>query len=187
MTRLLQHQPPCDLPDDPHARSADFLSLLDEKLLKPNERLIAKLRAWGGLLDAAGWSVALREAGDGFWLSERAKQHLQELGDAPVTWRDLLTMLERLSTETVYRKGEGVIIWPGRAPVNPPPGPATELTRREAEVMSWLREGKTNPEIALICGCSTRTVEKHLANLYRKLGVGNRASVILNNPSPLIG
>lgn len=163
----------------------DFLALLDSKLRRRNERLIGKLLAWGGLLDAAGWSVALSGADGDFWLSERAKRDLQRLGGVPETWTDLLTALGGISAESAHRKGEGVIVWSGHASMKDGPVPVADLTRREAEVMTWLREGKTGPEIAIIFGCATRTVEKHLANLYRKLGAKNRAAVILkvSNPS----
>jgi DNA-binding CsgD family transcriptional regulator len=46
-------------------------------------------------------------------------------------------------------------------------------------VLEWLRRGKTDPEIAAILGCAVRTVEKHVANLYRKTGARNRAAMIL--------
>lgn len=54
------------------------------------------------------------------------------------------------------------------------------LTGRECEVLKWLQQGKTSPEIAIILGCAARTVEKHVQNLYRKLGIKNRTSIILN-------
>lgn len=54
------------------------------------------------------------------------------------------------------------------------------LTSREGEVLSWLSKGKTNRDIAQILGLSPRTVDKHLEQVYAKLGVENRtaASVI---------
>jgi DNA-binding CsgD family transcriptional regulator len=45
------------------------------------------------------------------------------------------------------------------------------LAAREAEVLYWITEGKTNPEIAIIVGASPNTVKKHAAYLYAKLGV----------------
>jgi DNA-binding CsgD family transcriptional regulator len=50
------------------------------------------------------------------------------------------------------------------------------LTAREAEVLFWITEGKTNPEIAIILDASPGTVKKHAANLYAKLGVPTRTS-----------
>jgi DNA-binding CsgD family transcriptional regulator len=53
---------------------------------------------------------------------------------------------------------------------------ALGLTAREAEVLYWITEGKTNPEIAIILDASPATVKKHAANLYAKLGVPTRTS-----------
>jgi DNA-binding NarL/FixJ family response regulator len=50
------------------------------------------------------------------------------------------------------------------------------LTTREAEVLSWLSKGKTNRDIAQILGLSPRTVDKHLEQIYAKLGVENRTA-----------
>ena len=59
------------------------------------------------------------------------------------------------------------------------------LTSREGEVLSWLSKGKTNRDIAQILGLSPRTVDKHLEQIYSKLGVENRtaAAAIANNAS----
>jgi DNA-binding CsgD family transcriptional regulator len=50
------------------------------------------------------------------------------------------------------------------------------LTTREGEVLSWLSKGKTNRDIAQILGLSHRTVDKHLEQIYAKLGVENRTA-----------
>jgi DNA-binding NarL/FixJ family response regulator len=50
------------------------------------------------------------------------------------------------------------------------------LTGREGEVLSWLSKGKTNRDIAQILGLSPRTVDKHLEQIYAKLGVENRTA-----------
>jgi DNA-binding CsgD family transcriptional regulator len=50
------------------------------------------------------------------------------------------------------------------------------LTPREAEVVSWLTEGRTNREIGTILGISARTVQVHLNRIYRKLGVETRTA-----------
>ena len=50
------------------------------------------------------------------------------------------------------------------------------LTMREGEVLSWLSKGKTNRDIAQILGLSPRTVDKHLEQIYSKLGVENRTA-----------
>jgi DNA-binding NarL/FixJ family response regulator len=70
---------------------------------------------------------------------------------------------------------------------NLPPEFTSELglTTREGEVLSWLSKGKTNRDIAQILGLSPRTVDKHLEQIYAKLGVENRtaAAAIATNAS----
>ncbi len=51
-----------------------------------------------------------------------------------------------------------------------------ELTQREAEVLIWIAKGKANKDIGEILGLSPRTVNKHLEQIFVKLGVENRAS-----------
>jgi DNA-binding NarL/FixJ family response regulator len=50
------------------------------------------------------------------------------------------------------------------------------LTVREAEVLLWIGHGKGTRDIAEILGMSPRTVQKHLEQIYSKLGVENRAA-----------
>jgi DNA-binding NarL/FixJ family response regulator len=63
-------------------------------------------------------------------------------------------------------------------PPNAPWGPQAllrlGLTPREAEVLYWICEGKTNPEIAIILNASANTIKKHNQNLFIKLGVETR-------------
>jgi DNA-binding CsgD family transcriptional regulator len=51
-----------------------------------------------------------------------------------------------------------------------------QLTAREAEVLLWITNGKSNREIAEILSLSPRTVNKHLEQIYAKLGVENRTA-----------
>jgi DNA-binding NarL/FixJ family response regulator len=51
---------------------------------------------------------------------------------------------------------------------------ALGLTDREAEVLLWVAQGKSNSEIASILGAAENTVKKHLQNIFEKLGVDNR-------------
>ncbi|MFG1398017.1 response regulator [Roseixanthobacter pseudopolyaromaticivorans] len=53
---------------------------------------------------------------------------------------------------------------------------ALSITQREAEVLVWIARGKANRDIAQILGLSPRTVNKHLEQIYAKIGVENRAS-----------
>lgn len=63
------------------------------------------------------------------------------------------------------------------------PGPAAStlherLSPREREVLHWVAEGKTNPEIGTILEISPRTVQTHLEHAYAKLGVVSRAQAV---------
>jgi DNA-binding CsgD family transcriptional regulator len=53
------------------------------------------------------------------------------------------------------------------------------LTHRESEVLRWVAEGKSNPEIGIILDLSPRTVSKHLENIFQKLGVESRTAALL--------
>lgn len=50
------------------------------------------------------------------------------------------------------------------------------LTQREAEVLLWISYGKTNRGISDILSISPRTVNKHLEQVFEKLGVETRAA-----------
>jgi DNA-binding CsgD family transcriptional regulator len=48
------------------------------------------------------------------------------------------------------------------------------LTVREAEVLRWIAQGKSNQAIGVILGASTRTICKHVEHIFSKLSVENR-------------
>ena len=55
-------------------------------------------------------------------------------------------------------------------------GSSEALSRRERDVLRLCADGKTNDEIAGALGLSPRTVERHLSNVYLKLGVTGSAA-----------
>ena len=60
----------------------------------------------------------------------------------------------------------------GRAPR---PALPAGLSARELEVLRLVAAGKSNPEIGDELVLSVRTVERHLANLYHKIGAHSKA------------
>ena len=52
---------------------------------------------------------------------------------------------------------------------------AVRLSRRETQVLGLLAAGQANAEIAVALAVSVHTVERHVANIFVKLGVRNRA------------
>ncbi len=57
-------------------------------------------------------------------------------------------------------------------------GIATHLTSREAEILRLISKGLTMRQIAVRLSVSPRTVESHIARLYRKLGVRTRVQAV---------
>ena len=60
------------------------------------------------------------------------------------------------------------------------------LTSREAEVLLWVAQGKSNSDIAGILGCAENTVKVHLARIFEKLGVENRNAASMQAIDALI-
>lgn len=72
------------------------------------------------------------------------------------------------------------------------PGPLQRelgLTAREAEVLLWVAQGKSNLDVAAILGMSDKTVKQHMGSIFQKMGVEGRnaaslrAVEILSKPS----
>lgn len=57
-------------------------------------------------------------------------------------------------------------------------GPASDLTRREQEVLLRMIAGRTNAEIAKELGVSLYTVKNHVRNVLAKLGAGSRTEAV---------
>ena len=99
---------------------------------------------------------ACRELGDG----EAAEMELEA---AVRTFRELGAAPDLARAEALRGNGTGA-------------GDRHGLTPRELEVLRHVAEGGTNRSIGEELSISERTVERHLTNLYRKLGVSSRAA-----------
>jgi ATP/maltotriose-dependent transcriptional regulator MalT len=58
----------------------------------------------------------------------------------------------------------------------PAAGPGAGVSQRELEVLRLVAAGRSNAEIAEALSISVRTVERHLTNLYAKLGLLGRSA-----------
>lgn len=56
--------------------------------------------------------------------------------------------------------------------------PQALFSKREIQVLHWVRNGKTNLEISQILEISQPTVKSHVQNIMRKLNVTNRAQAV---------
>jgi DNA-binding CsgD family transcriptional regulator len=139
--------------EDAAARAARL-----ETLLAAAEESPFRLEALWARLDLG---LALVDAGDGRAAGEleRAATLAQELGAATV---------EELAERAL--RSLGVRTW-RRAAAGAP------LTEREQEVARLVAEGATNREIAQRLFLSPKTVERHVSNMFKKVGVRNRAEL----------
>ncbi len=90
----------------------------------------------------------------------------------------LLTQLSLASRHIVVAHRAACLLEELQQLKDHPASVEVELTGRENQVFDWLREGKRNSEIAIILGCSSRTVDKHVENILRKTGAETRTAAV---------
>ena len=56
--------------------------------------------------------------------------------------------------------------------------PASRLTRRETEVLSYIAAGLSNVDIAAELFLSVNSVKSHIRSAYRKIGVNRRVEAV---------
>lgn len=90
--------------------------------------------------------------------------------------REMETLLHLEHVMTLILKGREAELLSKKEKL--PEHPCNLLTRREMEILHWVREGKRNAEIAIILSLSHHTIRKHLENIFGKLGVETRAGAV---------
>jgi DNA-binding NarL/FixJ family response regulator len=90
------------------------------------------------------------------------------------------------ATRPVAERDAAWLVLPDTRPPAVPASSRTSLTASERKVAELAVSGMTNQLIARQLGITVRTVEKHLTNCYRKLGVDGRTDLsrALNPPPP---
>jgi DNA-binding CsgD family transcriptional regulator len=155
--------------------------------------------------EGLGSLVAVRPDGSAKAMTERARTLLaahfpgaRRTGGWPETLRawvvrqlrtreaEVVPLRQPLTIERGDARLELRLVWCGSdhvvlvEPHGTRPAPAQletlGLSRREAEVLHWVAQGKTNAEVGVILGISPTTVAKHLDHVYRKLGVETRTA-----------
>ena len=162
----------------------------------------------GAALDATGrFLLATDREGRLLWCTPKAKQLLSD----PNVQRVLPEQLMRLHQQSAITPARAVLEIDGRRleiTVVSSIGPNEWLFRltesalgveeqvlqktlaistRESEVLLWISRGKSNREIGQILTISPRTVDKHLEQIFTKLGVANRASAAARAVRALTG
>jgi len=79
----------------------------------------------------------------------------------------------RSAVQEMPRKGRGQ--WPAEEHTSR----NRVLTTRESEVLRLLAEGRTVRSVAVLLGLSVKTVDAHKFNLMRKLGIHNKAELVM--------
>ena len=64
---------------------------------------------------------------------------------------------------------------------------AFSITPREAEVLLWVAQGKSNGDVASILEMSEKTVKQHLGSVFQKIGVESRTAAGLRAVEALSG
>jgi DNA-binding NarL/FixJ family response regulator len=100
----------------------------------------------------------------------------------PVTAEDLLATVSARLDRELARPVEFSPDFSSAAPLE-----ALGLTPREAEVLLWVAQGKSNPEIATIVGAASNTIKVHLGHIFEKLGADNRHAAMLTALEKLAG
>jgi DNA-binding NarL/FixJ family response regulator len=91
---------------------------------------------------------------------------------------DLPSVVRQVAGGDVFHSaGRPLIGAPQVAAAEPEPV-AADLTDREREILTAIASGKTTAAISAEMWVSEHTVKFHLTNIYRKLGVGNRAGAV---------
>jgi DNA-binding NarL/FixJ family response regulator len=142
----------------------------------------AELDSWGHdfespISDARARGVRARATGDAAVLLKAAERHaeLGLLGDAAELAGLALAACSSGRSETASRaKAFADEMRRRLRQVVTTPSPVVPLTRRELEVASLAARGMTDQDIAGTLVISVRTVESHLAAVYRKLGINSR-------------
>jgi ATP/maltotriose-dependent transcriptional regulator MalT len=120
----------------------------------PYETALARLGLAQALLALGRTQVANQQA-------REALDALQQLGALPDAARAAAMMREIVTTPHTHRGATSVI---------------SNLTPRELEVLCLIAAGKSNRDIARELVLSIRTVERHISNIYAKIGASGPAA-----------
>ena len=189
------------------ASGAELLRQWDETHPSSDKQLSLE-RVWAHALVAAGEAddsgvAALAEVVD---TAHRLDHRLDEVwaridlgraqaasgSDAAVqTWVIAMGIAEKIGASTELKvlqrelRSVGARTQAGLAGTHRVPG--LGLTAREGEVVRLVASGRRNAEIAAALFLSPKTVERHLSNIFTKLGVRNRVELVAHygsDPSP---
>ena len=98
--------------------------------------------------------------------------------DARAALHEALAYFERSGAEPWAGQARAELRATGAMPPRDNAGSLRSLTPQELQVALIVAQGSTNREAAAALFLSPKTVEFHLGNTYRKLGVRSRAELV---------
>ena len=97
--------------------------------------------------------------------------------DSRAPLRLALDLFERLGSKPLAERARRELEATGESSRAPEAGLRGELTPQELRIGLRVAAGRTNPEVAGELFMSRKTVERHLSQIYRKLGVRSRTEL----------
>jgi DNA-binding CsgD family transcriptional regulator len=97
--------------------------------------------------------------------------------DARLPLRRALTVFERVACSPLAERARRELEATGESVARVTPERRDELTPQELRIGLRVAEGRTNPEVASELFISRKTVERHLSQIYRKLGIRSRTEL----------
>jgi DNA-binding response OmpR family regulator/DNA-binding CsgD family transcriptional regulator len=184
-------------PDEVIARINAHLSLRalrleleerNEELDREMQRRIAAERALGHTLEDS--VLVIDRRGEILFLTQAAQQLFARHGGVPpaAQLRVWFAGSAPAATGTLairrlpdpHSADRALLVFEEKAPTASPDKLAVlGLTPRETEILFWIAQGKTSPEIAVILDTAPATVKRHVHNLLTKLGVETRLAAAL--------
>jgi len=143
-------------------------NLLDRAVVivrRTNHEILFTTKQARDLIDAHGGDAAFAS-----WLREDRKEVVNPQGGSLEIRRTAHSATSDTDLITLSPKGSTV----GPELLRP-----LGLTPRETEILFWIAQGKTNPEIAAILNTQLCTIKKHVVNFLPKLGVETRLAAAL--------
>lgn len=101
---------------------------------------------------------------------------LNQLTQAEAELNEAMTTFKELGAEKDFEKAKSLLKNLYKNKADETDKNKFEFTGRELEVLKLIAEGKNNEEIAEKLFLSVRTVEKHITNIYSKLGVSGKSA-----------
>ena len=100
----------------------------------------------------------------------------------PVSRDDLVAALQARFTRKEQQRPDFSTLFTSAQPLE-----SLGISPREAEVLLWVAQGKSNGDIAAILDLSLATVKRHVLHIFEKIGVENRSSAVLRSLEVLQG